>query len=179
MSYLSPCHLICHYFFSAWNFLFVRCLVLCFSLLYFRCIVFYCSYLCCFAFYFTVKAALFSTLNSRTFFFQRENPSLFFIKFLNKTRSLDVAALLFCALYFSFSSWKPLSVPYWFRLIYALLLSMRLSFLFAWNFLSISSVKTLYSNILTLYRHLLCLAILFYSRENHSLFSLRNSSPLS
>lgn len=95
MSYLSPCHLIRPYFFSAWKFLFVRCLVLCLSLFYFRCIVIYCFCPCCFAFYFTVKNALFSTLNSQTFFFLRENPSLFFIRFLNKAQFLNVAALLF------------------------------------------------------------------------------------
>ena len=36
-----------------------------------------------------------STLTNQTFFFLRENHSLFFIKFLNKTRFLNVAALLF------------------------------------------------------------------------------------
>ena len=45
---------------------------------------------------------------------------------------------------FFFFLWKFLSVPYWFCFIYALLRSMLLSFLFAWNFLSISSAKTLY-----------------------------------
>lgn len=82
--------------------------------------------------------------NSQTFFFQRENPSLFLIKFLNKTWFLNVSSLLFLCPLFSFSSWKPLSVSYWFCLIYAPLHPMLLSFLFTWNFLSISSAKTLY-----------------------------------
>ena len=98
-------------FFSAWKFLFARCLVLCFFLFYFRCIVIYCFYPCCFAFYFTVKTALFSTLTSQTFFFLRENFSLFFIKFLNKTHFSNVAALLFLCPVFFFFLWKPLSVP--------------------------------------------------------------------
>ena len=84
-----------HIFFSAWKLLFIRCLVLCFSLFYFRYIVIYYSYLCCFTFYFTVKTALVPTLTSQTFFFPRENSSLFLIKFLNKTNFSDVAALLF------------------------------------------------------------------------------------
>ena len=57
---------------------------------------------------------------------------------------LTLQRYYFCVPCFSFSSWKPLSVPYGFRLIYALLLSTLLFFLFAWSFLSISSVKTLY-----------------------------------
>lgn len=78
-------------------------MVLCFLLFYFRCIVIYCFCPCCIAFYFIVKAALFSTLNSRTFFFLRENSSLFLIKPLNTTSFSDVAALLFlCPLFFFF-----------------------------------------------------------------------------
>ena len=106
--------------FDAWFFVFL--------LFYFRSIVIYCFYPCCFAFYFTVKNALFSTLNSQTFFFLRENSSLFLIKLLNTTSFSDVAALLFLCSFFSFSSWKPLSVPYGFRLIYAPLHPMLLSF---------------------------------------------------
>lgn len=68
-----------------------------------RCIVIYHLYSCCFAFYFTVKTALFSTLTSQTFFLQRENSSLFLIKFLNTTIFSDVAALLFlCPVFFFF-----------------------------------------------------------------------------
>ena len=78
-------------------------MVLCFLLFYFRSIVTYCFYPCCFAFYFTVKNALFFTLNSQTFFFLRENSSLFLIKLLNTTSFSDVAALLFlCPLFFFF-----------------------------------------------------------------------------
>lgn len=57
-------------------------------------------------------------LNRQSFFFQRENCSLFLIVFLDRLYFYDVATLLFYARQFSFSSWKSLSVPYWFHLIY-------------------------------------------------------------
>ena len=87
------------------------------------------SFLCLPAklFSFCVKITLFSLSN-----------------FSIKQSFLTLQRYYFCVLYFSFSLWKSLSVPYWFHLIYALLRSMLLSFLFAWNFLSTSSAKTLY-----------------------------------
>ena len=77
-------------------------------------------------------------LSSQSFFFQRENCSLFLIVFLDRLYFYDVAALLFYAWQFSFSSWNPLSVPYWFHLIYTFLRSLQFSFLFAWNFLLVT-----------------------------------------
>ena len=103
-----------------------------------RCIVIYNHCLLYSTFYFTVKITLLSMLNSQSFFFWRENCSLFLIVFLDKLCFYDVATLLFYAQQFSFSSWKPLSVPCCFLLIYAFLRSLQFSFLFAWNFLAIS-----------------------------------------
>ena len=82
--------------------------------------------------------------NSQTFFFQRENSSLFFINFLNKASFSNVAALLFLRPIFFFffvkTSLRSLLIPPYIRAsaFYAV------PFLFAWNFLAISSAKTLY-----------------------------------
>ena len=96
------------------------------------------------AFYFAVKTALLSVLNNQTFFFQRENPSLFFIKFLSHTQFSNVAASLFLHPVFFFffvkSSLRSLLISLYIR---ASAFHPAL-FLFAWIFLSISSVKTLY-----------------------------------
>ena len=67
------------------------------------------SLLFCFLFH-CENSSLFYT-NSQTFFSQRENPSLFFIKFLNKTHFSDVAALLFLRPVFFFFFVKTSLLP--------------------------------------------------------------------
>ena len=89
------------------------------------------------------KTLFFLRLTAKLFSFCVKIP-LFSLSNFSIQAFLTLQRYYFCVPCFSFSSWKPLSVPYGFRLIYAPLHPMLLSFLFAWNFLSISSVKTLY-----------------------------------
>ena len=78
-----------------------------FPVIYYRFIVaasiYIILFLFSFLFSFFVKTTLILYLTSN-FFFLRENHSLFFILFLNKAHFYNGAALLFFALYFSFSS---------------------------------------------------------------------------
>lgn len=87
--------------------------------------------------------------NSQTFSFCVKIPLFSLSNFSIQQAFLTLQRYYFCVLYFSFSLWKSLSVPYGFRLIYAPLHPMLLSFLFAWNFLAISSAKAL--NLLYFY----------------------------
>ena len=90
------------------------------------------------------KLLFFLRLAAKLFSFCVKIPLFSLSNFSIQQAFLTLQRYYFCVLYFSFSSWKPLSVPYGFRLIYAPLHPMLLSFLFAWNFLSTSSAKTLY-----------------------------------
>ena len=90
------------------------------------------------------KTLFFLRLTAKLFSFCVKIPLFSLSNFSIQQAFLTLHRHYFCVPCFSFSSWKPLSVPYGFRLIYAPLHPMLLSFLFAWSFLSISSVKTLY-----------------------------------
>lgn len=142
MSYIIQSHLIHQYFFSAWKFLFVRCLVLCLSF-FIVAVSLYIVYIPVILLFILPWKPLSFYANSQTFSFCVKIPLFSLSNFSIKQVFLTLQRYYSLRPVFFFFLWKPLSVPYGFCLIYAPLHPMLLSFLFAWNFLSISSVKTL------------------------------------